>query len=201
MNCKKLLSRTLLCFSLWTLGAGCTHMVPISVHPTALAAGDKLPLTAALVINKDLLDYKYEFHMMGDTWLYPFGEPLQDYARRVAGASFQRVEETSSTEKAFAMPSTDIVLVPRPVKADESTGLMAQSKVNLTLVIEWTAKDRASQNTVWLKTITANASEVQGNVFSGHKHQGILMQKLFDDLCAKTHEAFQSAPELRANLH
>jgi hypothetical protein len=201
MNYKKLFSMTLLCCSLWTLCSGCAHMVPISVQPTALAAGDKLPLTAALVMNKDLLDYKYEFHMMGDTWVYRFGEPLQDYARRLAGASFQRVEETSSTESAFAIPSADIVLVPRPVKADESTGLMAKSKVNLTLVIEWTAKDRATQNTVWLKTITANASEVQGSVFSGHKHQGILMQKLFDDLSAKTREAFQSASELRSPLH
>ena len=77
MNYKKLFSMTLLCCSLWTLCSGCAHMVPISVQPTALAAGDKLPLTAALVMNKDLLDYKYEFHMMGDTWVYRFGEPCK----------------------------------------------------------------------------------------------------------------------------
>jgi hypothetical protein len=183
------------------LGAGCAHVVPTSVKPTAMSAGDKLPLNAALVLNKDLADYKYEFHMMGDTWVYRFGEPLQDYARRMAAASFQRVDETSSAEKAFANPSADIVLVPRAVKADESTGLMAKSKVNLTLVIEWTAKDRATQNTVWLKTITADASEVQGSVFSGSKHLAILMQKLFDDLSTKTREAFQNAPELRAIAH
>jgi hypothetical protein len=85
------------------------------------------------------------------------------------------------------------------VKAENSVPVWAWENVNFTLVVEWTAKDRASQNTVWLKTITADASEVGGNAFSGKKHQQILMQKLFDDLSVKTHEAFQLSPELRAN--
>ena len=171
----------------------------MAIKPTVLPAGTKLPLHAALVLSEDLANYKHEFHLMGDTWVYRFGPPLEDYARRVAGDSFRQMDEAPSAEKAFADFSVDLVLIPRAVKADQSQGLLATSKVNFTLVMGWAAKDRAG-NTVWQRTITANASETEGNLFTGKEHQRILMQKLFDDLSIKTHEAFDKAPELRANL-
>jgi hypothetical protein len=195
--------RTRLSFfaALLGLGSGCTHLANMAVQPTTLPAGQKLGLHAALVLNQDLADYKHEYHMMGDTWVFPFGPPLEEYARRVAGASFQQVDVAPSEHEAAAITSADLILIPRPVKADHSMGLTAASKVNFTLVVEWVAKDRGGQNTIWQRTITADASEKQGSVFTGKEHQRILMQKLFDDLSLKTHAAFEKSPELRGNLH
>jgi hypothetical protein len=137
--------------------------------------------------------------MMGDKWVFPFGQSLQDYARQVANASFQQVKEVSSEEKAAGETSADLILVPRAVKADQGLGgAFAWDKVNFTLVVEWIAKDRATHNTVWLKTITSDASETGGNAFTGDSHRKILMQKLFDDLSMKTFNAMQNAPELKS---
>jgi hypothetical protein len=157
-----------------------------------------LPVHAALVLNQDLTDYRYNFHLQGDTWIYPFGPPLRNLAQSVADASFQQVDEMPTTAQAFKDSSADIVLVPRPVKADQSVGVWAWNKVNITLIMEWTALDRSTHNTIWLKTITGDASESEGNGFTAGRHRRILMQKLFDDLAHKTQEAFQNAPELRA---
>jgi hypothetical protein len=174
-------------------------MIPVSVRPTALTADNKLPLHVVLALNKELVGYKHEYNLEGDTWVYAFGPPLRDYARQMVNASFRQVDEASSAEEALTNSSADIVLIPRPVKADQSLGVMAWSKINFTIVVEWTALDRVSKNTIWLKTITADATETEGNLFTGKKHQSILMQKLFDNLSIKTHEAFQNAPELRGS--
>lgn len=198
MKHRNLMFMTLFCLSFLAFATGCTHMIPISVQPTVLPSSGKLPIHVVVVLNKDLAEYKHEYSLEGDTFVYLYGQPLQSYARQTANASFKQVDEATSTEEAFTNTSADIVLVPRPVKADQSFGLATWSKVNLTLVIEWKALDRVNKNTIWLKTITADASETQGNLFTGKKHFGILTQKLFDDLSLKTYSAFQEAPELRS---
>lgn len=185
-----------LAFFLLALGSGCAHMVKLTVKPSPLRTGNKLPIHVALVINQDLANYRYNFNFQGDTWVYPFGPPLQNLARNVAEASFQEVDEIPSTSAAFKDSSADIVLVPRAVKAEQSVGVWAWEKVNLTLIMEWTALDRASQNTIWLKTITGDASYSQGNAFTMNHHRRVLIQKLFDDLSVKTQDAFEKAPEL-----
>ena len=125
--------------------------------------------------------------------------PLQNYAREVTGKSFQQIEVVPSVEKAAALTSADLILIPRAVKSDVSIPVGGFSKENLTFVVSWTAKDRATQNTVWLATITANATEKKVNV--NWHHGGKLYQGLFDDLSLKTYSAFQEAAELRGNLH
>jgi len=183
--------RIFLCVSLLALAAGCMDL-NMSIRPTNLPAGDKLPLHAVLVLNQDLPDFKYEFNHNGV--VYPFGTLLQDCARQVVGASFQQVDEVTSSEKAFGNLSADIVLIPRPVKVERHLAMYGWDTNDFTLVVEWVAKDRATQNTVWQRTITADASEkLSDDVW----HPGYLVQKLFDDLSIKTHEAFQKAPELR----
>ncbi len=176
------------------LTSGCAHLMKINVAATQLPPGQKLPHHAALVLNPEFSNYKYEARVMGDKFVYPLGAPLRDYARQVAQASFREIEVVPSAEQAGQ--TADLILIPRPVKTDNSVGVWAWDKVNFTTVVEWVAKDRATQNTVWLKTITADVSETGGNAFTGSKHQRVLMQKLFDDLSLKTHAAFQGSPEL-----
>jgi hypothetical protein len=178
------------------LVSGCgTTMSQVSLKPICLTGGQVLPHRVVLMINPEFADYKHEFHLVGGTDVYPLGSALQDYARNVTSNSFQAVDVVSSEEKASSFTSDDLILIPRVVKSDTSFG---HSKYNVTLVVEWSAKDRASQNTVWLKTITANGSEPMGSVFTIWKHRRMLFQKVFDDLSPKTFKAFQEAQELRA---
>lgn len=193
----RLITQSLFAIFVLTLASGCTHLRTVSVQPAALPAGQLLPHHVALVLDQELADYKHKYHEGGDTFIYSFGVPLQDYARQVAVKSFQQVDVVPSVEKAAALTSADLILIPRAVKSDVSIPVYGFDKENLTFVVSWTAKDRASQNTVWLTTITANAAESKLKV--NLHHGGKLYQNLFDDLSLKTYNAFQQAPELRGS--
>ena len=70
-------------------------------------------------------------------------------------------------------------LIPRAVKADKSAGVWAASKQDFTLVVEWVAKDRATHNTIWMQTITADASGSMGSAFSYKSIEANWMAKAF----------------------
>jgi hypothetical protein len=197
MKFTRLIIQSLLAVLALTLAGGCgITMSQVSVQQSPLTGGRVLPHRAVLVLNQELADYKHGFHLVGGTDVYPIGSALQDYARNVTGRSFQQVDVVPSEEKAASLTSDDLILIPRAVKSDTSFG---HGKFTITLVVEWTAKNRASQNTVWLKTITANASEKMGSAFTTLKHRRMLFQKAFDDLSPQTYKAFQEAPEFRGN--
>ena len=193
----RLITQSLFAILLLTLASGCgTTFSQVSVKQSALTGGLVLPHHAALVLNQELANYKHKFVLVGGTDVYPIGDALQDYARNVTTKSFQQVDVIPSEEKAASLISDDLILIPRVVKSDTSFG---HGKFTITLVMEWTAKNRASQNIVWLKTITGNASEKMGNGFTTFKHRRMLFQNVFDDLSPKTYNAFQEAPELRVS--
>jgi hypothetical protein len=197
MKSIRLITQALFSVLALTLASGCTTVLsPVSVQQSPLPAGRVLPHHAVLVLNQELADYNIETHLIGGTDVYPIGSALQDYARNVTGKSFQQIDVVPSEEKASSFTSDDLILIPRAVKSDHSFG---HGKYNVTLVVEWTAKSRTSQNVVWLKTITANASEEMGSPFTNLKHRRHVFQKVFDDLSTRTYEAFQEAPELRGS--
>jgi hypothetical protein len=199
MKLMRLMTQSLFVVLVLNLAGGCTHLRTVSVQPASLPAGPLLPHHVALVLDQELAAYKHEYHEGGDTFIYSFGVPLQDYARQVASKSFQQVDVVPSVEKAAALTSADLILIPRAVKSDVSIPVSGLSRENLTFVVSWTAKDRATQNTVWLSTITAEATESKWNV--NVHHGGKLYQNLFNDLSSKTYNALQEAPELRGGLH
>lgn len=195
MKSMRIIAKSLPVVLVLVLSGGCSfNFSPVSVKQAALTGGQVLPHRVALVLTPEFTGYKHPFHLMGETDVYPVGDALRDYARNVTVKSFQRVDVVASEQNATALASDDLVLIPRVVKSDTSFG---HREFNLTLVVEWTAKDRASQNTVWLKTITADASVKSGSAFSTYKHERMLFQAAFDDLSPKTYQAFQEARELR----
>ncbi len=120
---------------------------------------------------------------------------MGDYAHKVAVKSFQQVDVVPSVEKAAALGSADLILIPRAIKSDVNIPVYGMDNEILTFVVTWTAKDRAGQNTVWLATINAEGTESKWNV--NLHNGGKLYQNLFDDLSLKTYKAIQEAPELR----
>ena len=172
------------------LSGGCSNVV--SVQQTPLSGGQVLPHRAALALDQEFTGYTYPMALVGGTDMYPMGAALQGYAQNVTSKSFQQVDVVPSAEQGASLNSDDSILIPRVVKCDNSIGKwvpFVEGDISTTLVVEWTAKNRATQNTVWLKTITANGT-------AGWNHKSDMFQKLFDDLNLKTYKAFQEAPEL-----
>lgn len=165
MKTIRLFAQSLFVVLVVALASGCSHLKAVSVHTTALPDGQLLPHHIALVLDREFADYKHEYHEVGDTFIYPLGGPLQEYATQVAGKSFKQVEVVASLEKAAAMTSADIILIPHAIKSNVSIPVWDSQKETLTLVVSWTAKDRKTQNTVWLATITANGTESKSGIF------------------------------------
>jgi|ERR1022692_1729340 hypothetical protein len=197
MNTLRLITLSIFAVLLLTLASGCgTTFSQVPVKPAALAGRQVLPHHVALVLNQELASYQHKFVLVGGTDVYPIGDALQEYALDVTSNSFEKVDVVPAEEKAASLTSDDLILVPRVVKSDTSFG---HGQYTITLVMEWTAKDRASQNTIWLKTLDGTASEEMGSVFTILKHRRILFQKAFDDLSPKTYQAFHEAPEFRGS--
>ena len=196
-------SITLLAYlPLLLVGTGCTHIQRPTIKPTALAesAGvSKIPLRVALVMDPAWTNYTFSFSKMGDTWQYPVGKALVEYARNATGHAFREVAEFS--DAAVAANTADVVLQPRVGKADHAMGMLAWQDRTLVFRVEWTMHDAANRNKVWLSTIDGHASHHAGNVFTMNGNERKLFQQLFDDLTTKTVHAFQEAPELRQLSH
>lgn len=187
--------RALLAVLLPALASGCAHMPSGSVQLSSLPAAQMSSRHVALVLDPALAEYKYEFHR-ADTWVFPLGTPIGNYAQQAVKQCFRQVDVVPTIEQAASQTSADLILIPRIVRCEASFPVMLTKETRMTLVIEWTGKERATQNTVWLKTITANAAYPMG-AFAEGKHQHILMQRLLDDLSLKTYNAFQEAQELK----
>lgn len=168
--------------------AGCTHTAKIKVVPTQLpAAQAKLPGRAALVLDEEFNSFQYQFKMMGDTFVYPVGPSLNQYARNVVEHAYSRITVVPTAEAAVG--HADAILVPKALKADQSHGVWAWDDRRFSLIVEWTLKDGQNRNVLWVKPIEGKATETGGNLFTGKSHERKLFQKLFDHLSLKTYEA------------
>jgi hypothetical protein len=195
----RLVAQSLFAILLLTLISGCgTTFSQVSVQQSALTGGQVLPHRAVLVLNEELADYKHKFVAVGGTDVYPIGDALQAYATNVVSKSFQQIDIVSSEGKAASFPSDDLILIPRAIKSDTTFSVIGfgHTRFYITLVMEWTVKNRSSGNIVWLKTFTGKASTDAGT-FDILKQRRMLFQKSIDDLSSQTYKAFQEAPELR----
>jgi hypothetical protein len=188
-------TRLLVLAALLCVTPGCTHTMKVKVKPTALAACDKSSARVALVLDKDLTEYKYTRHTMGDSFVSPLGQPLQDYARNVTQHVFTEVSVHPTSAEAAG--TADAILIPKVAKFDESYGLWAASKHQVVLIVEWSLKDRDNQKDLWLESIDARAEGKMGGIFNYKGKYLKVMQKLFDDLSAKTQKAFLESPEIK----
>ena len=175
--------------------AGCTHVMPVTVKSAALLSVPKTPVSIALVLDKDFVQYKHALHMMGDTFSSPLGPALQDYATNVTANQFAQVAVYASSAEAAG--KADGILIPKVSKIDESYGLWKNSEHNMVMIIEWTLKDRLNQKDLWLDSIDARGHGHMGNSFTYKKQHLQLMQELFDDLSQKTQKAFEASTEFK----
>src|ERR1017187_894458 len=188
-------ARLLVLPALLCLTPGCTHTMRVNVKPAILAACDKSPARIALVLDKDLTEYKFTRHAMGDSFVSSLGPPLQDYAKKVTQHVFTEVSVYPTAAEAAG--KADAILIPKVTKFDESYGLWAASKHQMVMIMEWTLRDRDNQKDLWLDSIDARAEGKMGNVFSYKSNHLKVLQRLFDDISAKTQKALLESPEIK----
>jgi hypothetical protein len=188
-------ARLLVLPALLCLTPGCAHTMRVNVKPATLPACDKSPARIALVLNKDFTEYKHTLSSMGDSYVSPLGAPLQEYAKNVTQHVFSEVSVHPTAAEAAG--KADAILIPKVTKFDESYGLWAASKHQVVMIMEWNLKDRDNQKDLWLDSIDARGEGKMGNGFTYKGNHLKVMQRLFDDLSAKTQKALVESPEIR----
>jgi hypothetical protein len=166
------------------LSAGCTHNMKVKVKDSARIGQPtttKVPMHVGLMLttNYTALTFMWD-NKMGDKFVYAFGPRLKDNAIGICGQAFAQV--TVSTN-GVVPAGVDAVLTPEMHKIGYGVG----RKLMFTLLTEWTLRDNANRNILWMVTIDATATNSLGKV----------SQQLFDDLSAKEYRAFTTAPEIQ----
>jgi hypothetical protein len=163
--------------------SACTHtqkpVITVKALPPAQASAGSRPMF--LVMDDAFRQYTFEFGKMGDTWKYPLGEALVDYARNVTQHVFPGV-----TEATAAPADGGWVLQPAVGKMDHASGLLAWQDRTLVLRVEWALRNAGDSRTLWLSTVEGKASHAAGNLFTGKGNERKLFQMLFDDLTEAT---------------
>jgi hypothetical protein len=166
------------------LAAGCTHNMKVKVKDAAhigVPTTEKVPMHVGLMLgtNYTALAFTWD-NRMGDKFVYKFGPQLKQNAIGVCQAAFAQV--TVSTN-GVVPAGVDAVLTPDMHKIGYGVG----RKLMFTLLVEWTLRDSANRNVVWMATTAAMATNAIGKV----------AQPLFDDLSTKEYRAFTTAPEIQ----
>ncbi len=125
----------------------------------------------------------------------PLGAALHDYAKNVAESNFRQVSIYASA--AEAVGQADAILIPKVSKTDESYGIGFGTKHSMVIVVEWSLKDRDNQKDLWLDTVDGRAEVPEPTVFTRNSSQRKLVQKMFDDLSAKTQKEFAESVEIK----
>jgi hypothetical protein len=188
--------RLLNCSRVASLCAVFLFVVPVSAHGQGSTPTDsKLKLQAELVLTPEFCATKYgENHSafkVEDAW-------------EVGNAACTELEPalkgtfSSLTVATTPLSSSDaeLVLTPKFVNVSATKTMWANSKRELLVVLEWTAKDKSGK-TVWVETIQGTATEKEGNGFSHTKHAKVLSAKSVNDAAAKSALAMSASPELR----
>jgi hypothetical protein len=172
---------------------GCTETRKVKFIPSALparAGTAHLPATGALVLDDAFKKYNGETKLIGGKAKIPLGEYLCDYATNVVRSTFKQVNVVSSLPA--AANSADAILIPKVVRSDFS--IFSTTSI---IAVEWTVKDRAGQNLIWLNTFEGQGTEPGGSGFTYKKHNRLRARKVFDDLTLKTLEGFNESPEIK----
>jgi len=164
----------------------------VKIDPTVLpvtAQADKVPMSAALIIDPQLKDYGIMAPLYGGTAKYEIGKYLARYTEDVSRNLFNQVTMYDSLET--ATNKADVILIPKAVRS--STFITTPIKVFVCM--EWSVKDRTGRQMLWLTSIESEASEKPG-AFSYSKQQHAVYQRVLDELCFKTLKAFRESPEI-----
>jgi hypothetical protein len=170
--------------SLAVLLGGCTHNMKVKVGEAARVGNwesSRSPMKVGLVLTPEFCSYSHEFKNMGDTWVYKLGPHLQSHAISLCQQSFQQVVVSTN---GLPPAGVDYVL---SAEVHRSGYAIGGAKLMFTMLLQWTLRDQANKEVLWMYTADAQAADSPKRVF----------QALFDQLDAKSYRAFQESPEIK----
>ncbi|MFZ1134768.1 MAG: hypothetical protein WAN69_07470 [Candidatus Korobacteraceae bacterium] len=190
------MSKSIICSRVISLCAVFILAAAISAHAQSSTPTDsRLKLQAQLVLTPEFCATKYgENHSafkVEDAWEVGSAACTElEPALKGTFSSLTVVTTPASSSDA------DVVLTPKFVNTSATKTMWANSKRELLVVLEWTAKDKSGK-TVWVETIQGTATEKEGNGFSHTKHAKTLSAKSVNDAAAKSAAAMSASAELR----
>ena len=187
--------RLLNCSRVASLCAFFLLVIPVGTYGQSTATDSRLNLQAELVLTPEFCATKYgENHSafkVEDAW--EVGSAACTELEPALKGTFSSLKVATTP-----LPASDaeLVLTPKFVNISATKTVWANSKRELLVVLEWTAKDKSGK-TVWVETIQGTATEKEGNGFSHTKHAKALSAKSVNDAAAKSAVAMSTSPELR----
>lgn len=174
------------------LTGGCVETKKLKIVPPASASVSseaKIPVTAALVLDQEFKNQTCKMNLIGGSRIFLLGEHLVRYAQDVSGQLFSHVLVFDS--ESAAAGSADVLLVPKLARSS-FTGPVPFKAL---LRAEWAVKDRTGQQVVWIGSIDGQAT-VKPKAFGTAAAERRAWQGAYDDLSARTLQAFRESPEI-----
>jgi hypothetical protein len=159
----------------------------------AKTSDHSLSLGAALVLTPEFCATKSK----KGTWMinqetFPVGksackelEPIM----KTAFSSLKRVDDVSGVGDA------QLILTPKFVDVGATQKAFAFSSRELTVIIEWTARDKTGK-TVWIETIQGSAKRHQGNMFTAGSNLKHIVTDSVKDVAEQAVTKIEASPEI-----
>lgn len=181
--------------ALWVAGL----LLAVCCSPSRLqgqeapAPGQPVSMNAALVLTPEFCATKSK----KGTWMinqetFPVGkvacqelEPIV----KTAFTSLNRIQDPSAAGDAR------LILTPRFVDIGATQKTLAFSSRELTVVIEWTARDQSGK-TVWIETIEGTAKRHMGNAFTHGSNLKHIVEDSVKDVAEQTVAKLEASPEI-----
>jgi hypothetical protein len=156
---------------------------------TAPPAGQKLDLSAAVVMNPELCATKIK----KNSETFEVGRAACDLLKSALEQGFSSVTSVAADKDA---QDAQAILIPRFVDVSATKTMSAFSTRELIVLLEWTVKDKSGR-TVWIETVQGSGKNHIGNAFTYKKDMKEIIQYAVQDLAHKSVVAMDASPELR----
>jgi hypothetical protein len=159
----------------------------------AQPASQAVSLNATLVLTPEFCATKTKKGTWGiNQETFPVGKTACQELEpiiKTAFTSFSRVEDPAKTADA------QLVLTPKFVDVGATQKTFAFSNRELTVLIEWTARDKSGKP-VWIETIQGTAKRHMGNAFTHGSNVKHIVEDAVKDLAEQAVAKIEASPEI-----
>jgi hypothetical protein len=154
----------------------------------------KLPVRAALVLTPDFCASRVAHGAHDPKKGLEVGKVACLQLEPAIREDFENLATVADAQKTGG---AQLVLIPEFIDVGVAIeGVTAFSDQELTLLLQWTAKD-ASGRMVWLETVRGSAIRHVGNVFTARKNRRLIIDDAVQDAAVESSRKILSSPELR----
>jgi len=161
----------------------------VTVHSQAVPAGQKVALNAAVVLDPEFCATKIKKNHE----TFEVGKAACEIFKPALEQGFASVTSVAAVADA---PEAQVILSPKFVDLSATKTMGAFSTRELTVMLEWTLKDKAGR-TVWIETVQGSGKNHMGNGFTYKTDLKEIIKYAVDDLAKKSVAEMDASVELR----